>query len=126
MLNATFNKEEFDKMAAEWRYIITDMICRAGSGHLGGALSLVEIIITLYYRIMKIDPKNPEWDKRDRLVMLKGHAGPVLYIALAYKGFFPNCLQPHGKDGKARPEILQAGFEKAWRASRGSPDDRRC
>ena len=53
-----FNKEEFDNLAAECRYIITDLICRAGSGHIGGALSLVEIVLSLYYRVMNIDPKT--------------------------------------------------------------------
>jgi len=84
-----FNRDEFDRLAAEFRYVITDMICRSGSGHLGGSLSLVEVIITLYWRVMRIDPSNPLWQERDRLVLSKGHAGPVLYVALAYKGFFP-------------------------------------
>ena len=70
---ATFDRKEFDRMAAEWRHVITDMICRAGSGHLGGALSLVEVVITLYYRIMRVDPRNPRWAERDRLVLSKGH-----------------------------------------------------
>ncbi|MEN8247980.1 MAG: transketolase [Bacteroidota bacterium] len=83
------NKQVLDDLAGEFRYVVTDMICRAGSGHLGGALSLVEIIISLYYRIMDLDPKNPKWADRDRLVVSKGHAGPVLYTALAYKGYFP-------------------------------------
>jgi len=89
MVEKTFNREEFDRLAAEFRYIITDIICRSGSGHLGGALSLVEIIITLYWRVMRINPENPGWPDRDRLVISKGHAGPVLYTALAYKGYFP-------------------------------------
>jgi len=80
-----FDKEKFDSLAGEMRYVIMDMICRAGSGHLGGALSLVEITTSLYWRIMNIDPKQPLWDERDRLVMSKGHAGPVLYTALAYR-----------------------------------------
>lgn len=84
-----FDRDEFDRRAAEWRYVMTDMICRAGSGHLGGALSLVEVVMTLYYRIMRIDPANPRWDGRDRLVLSKGHAAPVLYLALASRGFFP-------------------------------------
>jgi len=88
-MDINYNRENLDNLAGEFRYVITDMICRAGSGHLGGALSLVEIIISLYFRIMKIDPKNPKWADRDRLVMSKGHAGPVLYTALAYKGYFP-------------------------------------
>ena len=88
-MDKKFDKKEFDKLASEFRYIITDIICRSGSGHLGGSLSLVEIIITLYWRIMRIDPENPQWEDRDRLVMSKGHAGPALYTALAYKGYFP-------------------------------------
>ena len=104
MYETKFHREEFDKLAAEYRYIVTDMICRAGSGHLGGALSLVEIIITLYYRIMKVDPANPDWDARDRLVLSKGHAGPVLYTALAYKGFFPKrWLKTLNADGTRLP-----------------------
>lgn len=94
MKQENFDREEFDSLAAEWRYVITDMICRAGSGHLGGALSLVEIMMTLYYRIMNVDPKNPKWPQRDRLVLSKGHGAPVLYTALAYKGFFPPSWLP--------------------------------
>ncbi len=85
-----YTQEEFDTMARDFRYIITDMICRSGSGHLGGALSLVEILITLYYRgILNVHPQEPDWEQRDRLVLSKGHAGPVLYTALAFRGFFP-------------------------------------
>lgn len=99
-----FNKEEFDSMAAEWRYVITDMICQAGSGHLGGALSLVEIVMTLYYRVMKVNPRNPAWAERDRLVVSKGHAGPVVYVALAYQGYFPaSWLGTLNADGTRLP-----------------------
>ncbi len=84
-----WDRSRADDLAKEFRYVITDMICRAGSGHLGGALSLVEIIISLYYRIMNVHPDEPHWPDRDRLILSKGHAGPVLYTALAYQGFFP-------------------------------------
>lgn len=90
-MNIEFNKEEFDRLAGEFRYVITDMICRAGTGHIGGSLSLVETIITLYWRILNVNPENPKWEGRDRLVLSKGHAGPVLYAALAYRGFFPKA-----------------------------------
>jgi len=107
----SFDKEAFDRQAAEWRYIITDMICRAGSGHIGGALSLVEIMMTLYERVMKIDPKNPQLADRDRLVLSKGHAAPVLYVALAYKGFFPaNWLGTLNADGTKLPSHADARF----------------
>lgn len=103
-MSEQFDRDEFDELAAEFRYVITDMICRAGSGHLGGALSLVEIVISLYWRIMRYDPANPKWPDRDRLVMSKGHAGPVLYMALAYRGFFPKAtLKTMNEDGTMLP-----------------------
>jgi transketolase len=91
---ATVELETLDKVAQEIRYVITDMICNAGSGHIGGALSIVEIMITLYTRIMQIDPQHPKWEERDRFVLSKGHAGPVLYALLAYRGFFPAAWLP--------------------------------
>ena len=88
-LTLQWDNQAADELAREFRFVITDMICRSGSGHIGGALSLVDIIITLYYRVMRVKPDEPRWLDRDRLVLSKGHAGPVLYTALAYRGFFP-------------------------------------
>ena len=106
-----FDRAEFDRQAAEWRYVITDMICRAGSGHLGGALSLVEVVMTLYKRIMRFDPANPKWADRDRLVLSKGHAAPVLYVALAYEGFFPKAwLGTLNADGTKLPSHADERF----------------
>jgi len=94
------NKEHLDALAKELRCVITDIICKVGWGHLGGTLGLVEIIVTLYFRIMKTKPDEPRWEDRDRFVMSKGHAGPVLYAVLAYCGFFPKewllTLNKHG------------------------------
>lgn len=63
-------------------------IYEAGSGHPGGSLSMVEIIVSLYYYKMKINPKNPKDPSRDRFVLSKGHAAPILYAVLADKGYF--------------------------------------
>lgn len=60
-----------------------------GFGHLGGSMSAAELLACLYGGILKYDPKNPQWEERDRFVMSKGHCGPVLYSALALSGFFP-------------------------------------
>ncbi|MDR1301298.1 MAG: transketolase [Treponema sp.] len=60
-----------------------------GFGHLGGALSIVDALAVLYGGLMRIDPQDPQWPDRDKLVMSKGHAGPALYAALALKGYFP-------------------------------------
>ena len=64
------------------------MIGQAKSGHPGGSLSAAEIVTYLYFEEMKIDPANPKWEERDRFVLSKGHAAPVLYAALANKGYF--------------------------------------
>ncbi|MBA4424076.1 MAG: transketolase, partial [Syntrophus sp. (in: bacteria)] len=56
-----------------------DAIGRVGVGHIGGSLSVVEALVVLYYRHMRIDPRNPRMEGRDRFVLSKGHAGPALY-----------------------------------------------
>lgn len=70
------------------RHIIT-MLGEAGSGHPGGSLSAADIVSVLYFDTMKLDPEQPAWAGRDRFVLSKGHAAPVLYAALAEKGYFP-------------------------------------
>lgn len=68
---------------------IIRMLASAGSGHPGGSLSAADILAVLYFRRMRLDPANPRWPDRDRFVLSKGHAAPVLYGALAEAGFFP-------------------------------------
>jgi transketolase len=65
------------------------MIAKASSGHPGGSLSAVEIVVALYYRVMHHKPADPSWPDRDRFVLSKGHAAPVLYATLAECGYFP-------------------------------------
>ena len=74
--------------AARMRYDIVEMIAEAGSGHPGGSLSAADIVATLYFGVMKHDPIRPDWSERDRFVLSKGHAAPVLYAALAEAGYF--------------------------------------
>ncbi len=80
---------ELIKLNQTIRQDIVKMIGAAKSGHPGGSLSAVEILSTLYYRVMHIDPENPKWEGRDRFVLSKGHAAPALYSVLAHRGFFP-------------------------------------
>ena len=65
---------------------VLDMLYFAGSGHLGGSYSEAEILSVLFNCELKIDPKNPRWEQRDRFVLSKGHANPGLYAILAEKG----------------------------------------
>ena len=76
--------------AREIRYHTMDAIGTLGVGHVGGCLSIAEVLSVLYFGgHMNVDPNNPKMEKRDRLVLSKGHAGPAQYAALALKGFFP-------------------------------------
>jgi transketolase len=81
--------KELEDFALEIRKKTIYMIGKLGVGHIGGALSIVEVLALLYGHEMRYDPKNPRWEGRDLLVLSKGHAGPALYAALAIKGFFP-------------------------------------
>ena len=70
------------------RHDIVEMMWRAGSGHVGGSLSVVEILVALYYGMLRIQPSCSEWEQRDRVVLSKGHAAACLYAILADMGFF--------------------------------------
>ncbi|MGI6574678.1 MAG: transketolase [bacterium] len=78
-----------EEMAKRVRRHIITMVAEAGSGHPGGALSIVEIVTALYFAVMRVDPRNPAWPERDRFILSKGHACPALYGVLAEKGYFP-------------------------------------
>jgi len=80
--------EELQGLAKEARREIVKMLNKSASGHPGGSLSSVELVISLYFAEMNVDPASPKWDDRDRFVLSKGHAAPVQYAALAMKGFF--------------------------------------
>lgn len=71
------------------RQDIIKMLVEAGSGHSAGPLGMADIFTALYFKILKFDPKNPDWDGRDRLVLSNGHICPVLYATMAHAGFFP-------------------------------------
>ena len=80
---------ELKTIANEMRIDIIKMLTESKSGHPGGSLSACEILTALYFKEMNIDPKNPKWEDRDRFILSKGHGAPVLYAALARKGYFP-------------------------------------
>lgn len=82
-------KQELIEAAKEIRLGALEGVHAAKSGHPGGSLSIADIMSYLYFYKMKIDPKNPAWEDRDRFVLSKGHTAPALYAALALKGYFP-------------------------------------
>ena len=75
--------------AAKARVLGLDMVYKANSGHIGGSLSCMDALTTLYFHMMNVDPANPADPDRDRFVLSKGHCTPALYPVLALRGFFP-------------------------------------
>src|SRR4030043_1814244 len=88
-LTSTLSTEELATIAKKLRRHVIAMTGKAGSGHPGGSLSAADIVTTLYFKILRHDPKNPRWKDRDRFILSKGHAAPILYAALAENGYFP-------------------------------------
>ena len=84
-----FQETQLKEFAANIRSETIKMISKIGVGHVGGCLSIADVVACLYGGVMKIDPKNPKWEERDRFILSKGHAGPAEYAALALKGYFP-------------------------------------
>ena len=82
-------KKQLQIVATKIRMAVIEGPFNAKSGHPGGSLSATDMLAYLYFNEMNIDPTNPKWEGRDRLVLSKGHAAPALYGALAHRGFFP-------------------------------------
>jgi len=106
LLMTDYSIEDLQGIARKLRRHVITMISTAGSGHPGGSLSAADIVTALYFRVMRHDPANPKWPDRDRFILSKGHAAPILYAALAECGYFPlewlttlrktgTCLQGH-------------------------------
>jgi len=82
-------KQELEELCKKFRIDVIDTLHSVQTGHPGGSLSVCEILTVLYFEKAKVDPRNPGWPARDRIVLTKGHAAPMLYRVLAEKGFFP-------------------------------------
>jgi transketolase len=82
-------QQRLEELAKEIRIATLEEFGHLGFGHIGGAMSIVELLAVLYGKVMRYKPEEPRWDGRDWLVLSKGHAGPALYATLALKGFFP-------------------------------------
>jgi transketolase len=89
--NLTVKTAKMQQFAQKCRLDSFEMIHRRGNGHWGGSASVAEILTTFYFHILTIDPENPRWEERDRLILSKGHAAPMLYTLLAQRGYFNTC-----------------------------------
>src|SRR6186997_230286 len=112
---------ELQAIARRVRRHIVTMITAAKSGHPGGSLSAVELLVTLYFDVMRHDPANPKWPDRDRFILSKGHACPVLYSVMAQCGYTPEdqlkTLRKLGSIYQGHPDVR---FIPALEASTGS------
>src|ERR1700688_2595191 len=112
---------ELQDIAKRVRRDIVEMITAAKSGHPGGSLSVVELVVELYFNHMRIDPANPKWPDRDRFILSKGHAAPVLYAVMAEAGYCPadklNTLRKLGSIYQGHPDVR---FMPVLEASTGS------
>ena len=121
IMTQTKNVIELAAITKGIRRHIIEMITAAKSGHPGGSLSAVEIVTTLYFDHMRHDPQNPKWPDRDRIILSKGHACPVLYAAMAECGYTPldqlNTLRKMGSIYQGHPDVR---FIPALEASTGS------
>jgi transketolase len=120
------NQAIIDEVAGKAKLIRQDiikMLAQAGSGHTGGSLSAADIVASLYFWAMNVDPAHPAWEDRDRFVLSKGHAAPVLYAALAEKGFFPrewlDSLRKLGSPLQGHPDRLKVPGVEASTGSLG-------
>jgi len=82
-------KRKLQEKAVQVRRLVLQAVHKAAGGHVGGPLSMVEIALALYFKMMRVDPKNPQWPDRDRYILSKGHSCIALYAVLALRGFFP-------------------------------------
>lgn len=82
-------KDELALIANNVRQSIIESLIEAGSGHTAGPLGMADIFTVLYFHLLKHDPKNPEWEERDRVILSNGHICPVLYATMAHNGYFP-------------------------------------
>lgn len=109
------NKIDFVTLGKNTRRDVADALVAAGRGHIGASYSLVEILLVLYHGILKVDPKNPHWEDRDRMILSKGHGCLTLYSILSDFGFFPKAemkrfCMPDGLLG-GHPEHKVPGVE---------------
>lgn len=103
-MNDTQNMRELQEFAVKIRMEAVKSIGSVGIGHVGGSLSVADVLAVLYGAVMRYQPENPQWEERDFLVLSKGHSGPALYATLALKGFFPmEMLNTLNKPGTNLP-----------------------
>src|SRR3989344_5089929 len=100
--------KELEEKENEIRQTVIKMLTEAGSGHTAGSLGMADIFTAFYFHILNHNPKNPDWEERDRLILSNGHIAPILYATMAHAGYFPleetMTLRKFGARLKGHPE----------------------
>ncbi len=122
--------EELERIADDLRCLVVEMVYRAGSGHIGGSLSAADMVAALYFSVLRVDPARPNWPDRDRFILSKGHACPIVYAALARRGFFPEkelwTLRKLGSILQGHPDWLKTPGIDATTGSLGHGISHAC
>src|SRR5258708_39431810 len=120
-MQTTSNVAELAAISKRMRREVIEMITEAKSGHPGGSLSAAEIVVTLFFDVMRHDPANPKWKDRDHFILSKGHCCPILYAVMAECGYCPkdqlNTLRKLGSIYQGHPDVR---FMPSLEASTGS------
>ncbi|MBI5631219.1 MAG: transketolase [Elusimicrobia bacterium] len=108
---STASATDLKALTRHLRADIIRMIEAAGSGHPGGSLSIIDVLVVLYAKFLNHDPKNPAWPDRDRVILSKGHGCPALYAVMAHAGYFPKenlmTLRKFGSPLQGHPDRLR-------------------
>jgi transketolase len=85
----TWSQADLEALARRGRWLVLSTVAGSGAGHIGGPLSAMDLLIALYFRVLRIRPDDPAWPERDRFILSKGHSAIGLYAAMALRGYFP-------------------------------------
>src|SRR5262252_7092938 len=108
MSNTTDNYQDLEALARKGRWLAISTVAGSGAGHVGGPFSAMDLMVALYFRVMKVRPEEPRWPERDRFILSKGHSAIGQYTVMALRGYFP-------------VEELQT-FDKGHSRLQGHPD----
>src|SRR5260370_34715466 len=88
-MSSTIDYQELEVLARKGRGLAISTVAGSGAGHVGGPFSAMDIMVALYFRVMKIRPEEPKWPERDRFILSKGHSSIGQYVVMALRGFLP-------------------------------------
>ena len=102
---------DLEALARRGRLHVIETVAHSGAGHVGGPLSAMDLLVALYYRVLRIRPDEPDWPERDRFILSKGHSAIALYVVMAMRGYFPEeellTFDAGGSRLQGHPDMLK-------------------